>query len=274
MARYAGHSRRSRLSLLTVTTSKSITYTRMLNRSLYEEWVSFMNWLARIQRALLIVGSVLIAIYIAAYIHRTILSKAQVRRFEVDRRQEPDLHGSKAWSPQTLYPVDFSLWAEKRVAAYRDSLIRDVDGPLAVLRIRKLRLEVPVLEGTDDLTLNRAVGHIGGTSLPGQDGNVGIAGHRDGFFRVLKDISAGDTIDLLTPEGDERFVVDRIVLVSPNDVSVLQPRSGPSLTLVTCYPFYFIGSAPQRYIVQATKLNSHETGMKYAQQSGLKISEP
>lgn len=232
-----------------------------------------MNWLVRIQRLLLIFGLLLIAIYIAAYVHRTILSKAEVRRFEATRRQE-SAQPSRNWSPRTLFPVDFSLWSEKRVAAYRDSLIRDVDAPLALLRIPKLRLEVPVLEGTDDLTLNRGVGHIAGTSPPGQEGNVGIAGHRDGFFRVLKDLSAGDTIDLLTPEGDERFVVDRIVLVSPSDVSVLQPRPGRSLTLVTCYPFYFIGSAPQRYIVQAINLNSHETGIKYAQQSGLKISKP
>ena len=124
--------------------------------------------------------------------------------------------------------------------------------PLAVLRISAINLEVPVLEGTDDLTLNRAVGHIEGTAAPGETGNVGIAGHRDGFFRGLKDIHLGDTFDLFTEKGNSRYVVDEIVIVSPDDVSVLAPRSKPALTLVTCYPFYFVGSAPLRYIVHAT----------------------
>ena len=126
------------------------------------------------------------------------------------------------------------------------------DPPLAVLRIPKVHLEVPVLDGTDDLTLNRGVGHIVGTVRPGEDGNIGIAGHRDGFFRALKDVGPGDTIELVTPKRVVRYAVDQIVLVRPEDVSVLQPRSRPSLTLVTCYPFYFVGSAPQRYIVQAS----------------------
>jgi sortase A len=127
---------------------------------------------------------------------------------------------------------------------------------LAVLRIPSLNLEVPVLPGTDDPTLDRALGHIDGTALPGHDGNVGIAGHRDGFFRALKDIHQGDTIDLFTQNKTEHFLVDEIVIVSPEDVSVLKPRSKASLTLVTCYPFYFVGSAPQRYIVHASIANS------------------
>jgi sortase A len=107
------------------------------------------------------------------------------------------------------------------------------------------------LEGKDDFTLNRAAGHIEATAEPGQDGNVGIAGHRDGFFRVLKDIHQGDAIELITTKQDIRYVVDELLIVNPQDVSVLQPRSRASLTLVTCYPFYFVGSAPQRFIVHA-----------------------
>jgi sortase A len=101
------------------------------------------------------------------------------------------------------------------------------------------------------------VGHIGGTMRPGENGNIGIAGHRDGFFRVLKDVGPGDAIELATTSRTDTYVVDQIVLVSPNDVSVLQPRSISSLTLVTCYPFYFVGSAPQRYIVQASITNPY-----------------
>jgi sortase A len=154
--------------------------------------------------------------------------------------------------------VSFDLWSPKRIEAYEQSLMEHFDPPLAILRIAKVNLEAPVLEGTDDLTLNRGVGHIAGTGRPGQEGNIGIAGHRDGFFRVLKDIGPGDTIELMTASRTDVYTVDQVVLVSPSDVSVLQARPGRSLTLVTCYPFYFVGSAPQRYIVQASVRNSDD----------------
>jgi sortase A len=88
----------------------------------------------------------------------------------------------------------------------------------------------------------------------GASGNLGIAGHRDGFFRGLKDIQTGDTISLVTTAATETYVVDNIKIVDPTDVSVLQPESVSSLTLVTCYPFYFIGSAPKRYIVHSSRV--------------------
>ena len=100
--------------------------------------------------------------------------------------------------------------------------------------------------------MNRGVGQIAGTSLPGHGGNIGIAGHRDGFFRKLKDIRTGDSIELVTISGTDVFVVDQIRITSPTDVSVLRPRAKHSLTLVTCYPFYFVGPAPRRYIVEAS----------------------
>ena len=115
-----------------------------------------------------------------------------------------------------------------------------------------MHLEVPVLDGTDEVTLNRGVGRIASTALPGQGGNIGIAGHRDGFFRRLKDVRTGDAIELATMSGTDIYVVDRIGVISPNDVAVLQPRTKDSVTLVTCYPFYFVGPAPRRFIVQAS----------------------
>jgi len=124
--------------------------------------------------------------------------------------------------------------------------------PIALLRIPKIRLEVPVLEGTDDLTMDRAVGFIASTARPGEEGNIGISGHRDGFFRGLKDIREGDGIELVSARGTDTYTIDRIVVVKPTDVSVLAPRQRPSITLVTCYPFYIAGSAPKRYIVQAS----------------------
>ena len=131
----------------------------------------------------------------------------------------------------------------------------DVPPPLGVLDIPSLRLEVPILDGTDDLTLDRAVGHIKGTAYPGELGNIGIAGHRDGFFRGLKDIHVGDSITLRSRSDSSQYLVDEIRIVSPNNVSVLEPRVRPSLTLVTCYPFYFVGSAPSRYIVHAVAVD-------------------
>jgi sortase A len=217
-----------------------------------------MRLLGRIERLLLILGLLLIAIYVAAYVHRAILSRAELKRFR-DLQVEQPVETAARFPPGTQSKLDFNLWSEKRIAAYEQSLTQYIDPPLAVLRISKVHLEVPVLDGTDDLVLNRGVGHIVGTDRPGEDGNIGIAGHRDGFFRVLKDVSPGDTIELVTPKGIVTYVVDQIVLVNPDDVSVLQRRSRPSLTLVTCYPFYFVGSAPQRYIVQASAANLNVT---------------
>ena len=149
--------------------------------------------------------------------------------------------------------VDFSLWSEGRIEAYRDTPADQDRVPLAVLRIPGIDLEVPVFDGTDEWTLNRAVGRIPGTARAGETGNLGIAGHRDGFFRGLKDVSIGDAIDLQTLTGTERYAVTEITVTTPSDVEVLDPTDEPSITLVTCYPFYFVGSAPQRYIVRAVR---------------------
>jgi sortase A len=207
-----------------------------------------------IQRLLFILGLLLTGIYVAAYIQREIASRAELRHFK-SLRTETQVEKPEALPSKSRFKVDFSLWSEKRIGLYEESLVQHIDPPLAVLRISKIQLEVAVLEGTDDLVLNRGVGHIVGTEQPGEAGNVGIAGHRDGFFRQLKHVVPGDRIELLTPRGSDEYTVDRIVLVRPDDVSVLQPRRMRSLTLVTCYPFYYIGNAPQRYIVQASITN-------------------
>ena len=122
---------------------------------------------------------------------------------------------------------------------------------MAVLRFGRLGVRIPVFRGTSRFALNRGAAWIAGTGLPWEDGNIGIAGHRDSFFRVLKNVTAGDEIELATIQGTSVYEVREITVVSPNNVSVLRPRGVPSLTLVTCYPFNFIGSAPKRYIVSA-----------------------
>jgi len=158
--------------------------------------------------------------------------------------------------PLAIGKPDQSLWSVARIAAWQETLGDPGPPPLAVLRIAKIGLEVPVLSGTADRTLDRAVGHIEDTAEPGTDGNAGIAGHRDGFFRGLKDVVSGDAIELDTREGTEVYRVERTFVVNPEDVSVLDPTSVPALTLVTCYPFYFHGSAPQRFIVRAVRVES------------------
>jgi len=148
---------------------------------------------------------------------------------------------------------DRSLWAEGRVKAWRESLSGDPGRTLGVLSIPSIGLTVPVFDGTDEVVLNRGVGRIQGTARPGGHGNVGLAGHRDGFFRGLKDVAVGDRIVLETPAGVETFVIDDLRVVSPKDVSVLAPLGSDAVTLVTCFPFYHVGRAPKRFIVRAVR---------------------
>jgi sortase A len=231
-----------------------------------------MKFVGLTQRLLLIAGLLLTGIYVAAYIHRVVVSRTELRRFDLMRGETPGAT-TEHLVLESGFKVDSSLWSARRISAYEQSLAKHFAPPLAILCIVKVHLEVPVLEGTDDLTLNRGVGHIAGTGPPGGDGNVGIAGHRDGFFRVLKDVGPGDAIELRTLQKTDRYRVDQIMLVRPDDVSVLRPRSTRSLTLVTCYPFHFIGSAPRRYIVQASITDSDRAGTGSISETRLQMSE-
>jgi sortase A len=123
------------------------------------------------------------------------------------------------------------------------------------LQIPRLQLTAMVREGADGKTLHHAVGHIPGTALPGAFGNVALAGHRDTFFRELRNIRKDDVIEFETENGTYRYVVESTEVVGPRDVGVLAASNGRVLTLVTCYPFYYIGSAPKRFIVRATQLS-------------------
>ena len=204
----------------------------------------------------LLTGLALLTVYLGAEIDGEAGRRAELSKFELARAE---LEGTAAASiraagvPEARVPaggIDQSLWSEGRIAGYRESLGHRFEPPLAVLRIPRIGLEVPVLPGTDELTLNRAVGHIPGTALPGRAGNVAVAGHRDGFFRGLKDLELGDRLELETLDGRQTFAVTGLTVVIPTDVHVLEPTNEPTLTLVTCYPFYFVGSAPKRYIVR------------------------
>jgi sortase A len=203
-------------------------------------------------RFLLVTGAVLIGVYVVVRIHAEVMSRVALHQFSEAEQKGPAPSTASGAPPGAKHQVDFSLWSMKRITLYEESLSKQFAPPLAVLEVPKIGLEVPVFDGTDDVTLNRGVGRIMGTARPGRGGNVGIAGHRDGFFRGLKDVVVGDRIQLKLPARTETYQVDQIRIVKPTDVQVLEDRSVPTLTLVTCYPFYFIGNAPQRYIVRAT----------------------
>jgi len=127
-------------------------------------------------------------------------------------------------------------------------------GVIGMLEIPRLSVNAIVVQGDSSDVLRRAVGHIPGTPLPGQPGNVALAGHRDTIFRPLRNIAAGDLIELRTDTGVIRYRVSSTKIVPPSDVAVLESRGQNELTLVTCYPFYYVGHAPKRFIVTASEV--------------------
>lgn len=127
---------------------------------------------------------------------------------------------------------------------------------LGQIRIPRVGVEAVILEGTSDTTLQRAVGHIPGTALPGQGGNVALAGHRDTFFRPLRRIVIGDEALVTTPTRSSVYRIEETRILDPGDVEVLRPTGGDTLTLITCYPFYFVGSAPKRFLVRAVRVTA------------------
>jgi sortase A len=129
-----------------------------------------------------------------------------------------------------------------------------VDGLIGRLEIPRLLLSAVVAEGIDKTTLRRGVGHIPGTALPGHPGNVGLAGHRDTFFRPLKDLKINDEVEFSTVAGNFKYEVESLRVVDPDNVGVLAASGGNVLTLVTCYPFYYVGPAPKRWIVRARQV--------------------
>lgn len=220
----------------------------------------------RAEYALLVFGVALLAFWGVARVESIIRSRAAVGEFnalDLSPSVSPDStrgQGGGSRVPETISsPSD-----GKKIQAQMESSFARTDVPLVVLRIPKIRLEVPVVEGTDSFTLNHAVGRIAGTARLGEPGNIGIAGHRDGFFRGLKEMRVGDTVELRTLAGTVVYKVDQVRIVAPEDVSVLSPKAGPSLTLVTCYPFYYSGSAPQPFVVSASPEGSPELAVRSA----------
>jgi sortase A len=151
---------------------------------------------------------------------------------------------SEGTTPQSKLPV-----TPKRA----DAVV--TDGLIGRIEIPRLLLSAVVCEGIEGITLRRAVGHIPGTALPGQPGNVALAGHRDTFFRSLKDLQVKDEVQFSTLKGNFKYEVESLMVVEPDDVVALAPSSDNVLTLVTCYPFSYIGTAPKRFVARARQVS-------------------
>lgn len=168
------------------------------------------------------------------------------------RATQPRNSSFQALSRQTLRQTpDMRDWSSLRRSAYRRSLKQSLPRPVAVLELPRFGLRVAVLPRMDDVALNRAVAHVSGTAAPGQHGNVGIAGHRDSWFRPLENIHRGDELRLVLPGGVRDYVVAESWVTVPKDVRSLARTKRDALTLVTCFPFRYYGEAPKRFIVRA-----------------------
>jgi sortase A len=218
-----------------------------------------------------ILGLVLTGLYAGAMLDRYANSRVALGEFQAEMaptsaESQGAVLSKDAQAPQAT-AADSNQGYAGRIVAVENFLDVKATAAIAVLQIPKLHLAVPVFKDTKKLSLNRGVGWIEGTAAPTQEGNMGIAGHRDTFFRGLRHLERGDEILLVTREGTESFRVKRTEIVSPQKTSVLKPGAGRSLTLVTCYPFYYIGRAPKRFVVQAMLTN--ESHGKEIEKTGL-----
>jgi sortase A len=167
----------------------------------------------------------------------------EIRAWHFQQRAKMEVQKESS-APRSATPVSPSRRA--RPVIYPGDVVGTLDVP-------RLRLSVAVVEGDSGRVLSLGAGHIPGTALPGAPGNVGIAAHRDTYFRPLQNIRRNDEITVTTRWGTFRYLVDGTQIVKPSDVKVLSPGDRPELTLVTCYPFHFIGSAPKRFVVHAVQ---------------------
>lgn len=201
-----------------------------------------MTWRRLAERALLLAGLAGCGIWLYAWLDSRWFELRQNRRLE-------EMSEARAAAPRSAADTDaLSTFLEPGAKAPAQPAEGELIGRVEIPR---LGVSALLLEGTSSLTLRRGIGHIPGTAFPGAKGNVGIAGHRDSFFRGLRDVTAKDWIELRTPEGTRRYHVEWTRIVPPEEVDVLADTAAPSLTLVTCYPFSYIGAAPKRFIVRA-----------------------
>lgn len=191
-----------------------------------------------LEKLLYLAGFVLLGIYGLAQLDAGLYEAVQSRRLALMLRAER---------------VDEPSPEPQRVAAATRAEARR-SGLVGRLEIERLGVSAIVSEGIDSRTLRRAIGHLPETALPGEDGNVVLAGHRDSFFRGLRDVRPGDRVAITTPDGTFDYEVKWAVVVEPEQIEVAGATRRPSLTLITCYPFDYVGPAPQRFVVRALAL--------------------
>jgi sortase A len=185
------------------------------------------RWL---ERLLVLIGVVCLGYFLYVYVEAQLYQSFEEQQLDAILRTEIPA-GSAAAAPRRRAPAPGST--------------------IGRIEIPRLGVSSVIRAGSDARTLRLAVGYIPGTALPGEKGNVGLAGHRDTFFRKLRDINPDDEIRVTTKDGVFRYYVQRTNIVQPKDVWVLNATSYPALTLITCYPFWYVGSAPQRFVVRA-----------------------
>jgi sortase A len=191
--------------------------------------ISFLRW---IRNVLFVVGVLALGYYGGVTLDTKIYQRHQTHRFQLAAKEAMSSRPVRVTSPG--------------VARYVQA-----GSPLGQIQIRKIGLAVMILEGTDQRTLRRAVGHIPETALPGEPGNVAIAGHRDTFFRNLRTLEKNDEIMVTTLDNTYHYLVDSSEVVEPTDIEVLKASDNATLTLVTCYPTWYVGPAPKRLIIHA-----------------------
>lgn len=181
---------------------------------------------------------------------------------EVERREAivaftastPATAPGTASLPSPSSDPDRSEWSSARVRDHAESLLAERSLPVAVLRIPRVALEVPVFPDLSERNLNRGAGLVDAAAGADSNGNLAIAAHRDGYFRALRRVEVGDVVELESASQQRRYRIDALSIVDRHDLSPLQSSTGPVLTLITCYPFWFVGNAPQRFIVRAVAM--------------------
>jgi len=215
-----------------------------------------------IERVLLIAGLAAVDVWLLANADKAIYQAWQSWAFERELQGQQATAGAFVRDKTRQLSESLGIQRESqgsadRVATPRPSPVPPTtatDGIIGRLTIPRLHLSAMVREGAGEDTLRVALGHIPNTALPGEPGNVGIAGHRDTLFRKLRSIRKNDEIVFETLRGKYVYRVQSTEIVNPRDVSVLDPKPSRDLTLVTCYPFYYVGSAPDRFIVSARQM--------------------
>lgn len=205
-----------------------------------------------IERALLLIGIVCLGIWVYAFVDTRLYEMREERRLDEAIRQRT----VAATSVPAAETDALGSFRTKRSSEETEKKVELEEGDLiGRIHIQRIGVSALVLHGIGNKTLRHGVGHIPGTPLPEHDGNVGLAAHRDSFFRGLKDIRKDDIIELTTLDGSFKYQVEWTKIVLPQETSVLADEGSPALTLVTCYPFHYVGSAPKRFIVRANRID-------------------